>query len=68
MPRISQSNPELAKRFPLSMVSPKSHGFLNSCYANMESKIKGQGEQFVMLNAADAARAESSRAMCARIQ
>ncbi len=47
-------NPELAKKFPLNIVSPKSHGFLNSCYANMEQKIKGQGEQFVMINAADA--------------
>ena len=46
--------PELAKRYPLSIVSPKSHGFLNSCYANMDHKIKGQGEQFVMINQADA--------------
>jgi anaerobic selenocysteine-containing dehydrogenase len=45
----------LAKTYPLNIVSPKSHGFLNSCYANMESKIKGQGEQFVLINAADAA-------------
>lgn len=48
------SNPELAARFPLNIVSPKSHGFLNSCYANMDHKIKGQGEQFVLINAADA--------------
>jgi len=27
---------------------------LNSCYGNVESKIKGQGEQFVMINMADA--------------
>ncbi len=31
-------------------MSPKSHGFLNSCYANMEQKIKGQGEQSVLIN------------------
>lgn len=49
-----QTNPELAKRYPLNIISPKSHGFLNSCYANMESKIKLQGEQFVMINAVDA--------------
>ena len=49
-----QTNPELAKRYPLNIISPKSHGFLNSCYANMESKIKGQGEQFVLINASDA--------------
>lgn len=49
-----QTNPELAKRYPLNIISPKSHGFLNSCYANMESKIKLQGEQFVMINVVDA--------------
>jgi anaerobic selenocysteine-containing dehydrogenase len=48
------TNPELAKKYPLSIVSPKSHGFLNSCYANMHRKIKAQGEQFVMINATDA--------------
>ena len=49
-----ETNPELAKKYPLNIVSPKSHGFLNSCYANMDHKIKGQGEQFVMINAFDA--------------
>ena len=48
------TNPVLAKKYPLNIISPKSHGFLNSCYANMEQKIKGQGEQFVLINAADA--------------
>jgi anaerobic selenocysteine-containing dehydrogenase len=48
------TNPELAKKYPLQIVSPKSHGFLNSCYANMENKINGQGEQFVLINVADA--------------
>jgi anaerobic selenocysteine-containing dehydrogenase len=50
----AESNPTLASEFPLNIISPKSHGFLNSCYANIEDKIKGQGEQFVMINAADA--------------
>ena len=48
------TNAELADKFPLSIISPKSHGFLNSCYANMQQKIKGQGEQFVLINAQDA--------------
>lgn len=48
------TNPDLAAKYPLNIVSPKSHGFLNSCYANMEQKIKGQGDQFVLINAADA--------------
>lgn len=49
-----QTNPELAQRFPLNIISPKSHGFINSSYANMENKIKAQGEQFVLINARDA--------------
>ncbi len=48
------TNPELAGKYPLNIVSPKSHNFLNSCYANMTQKIKNQGEQFVLINAADA--------------
>lgn len=54
-PRESPAtNPELAAKYPLNIVSPKSHGFLNSCYANLDWKIKGQGEQFVIINPADA--------------
>ncbi|MGQ0457037.1 MAG: molybdopterin-containing oxidoreductase family protein [Hyphomicrobium sp.] len=56
-PRESpDTNPELATRYPLNIISPKSHGFLNSCYANEPHKIKGQGEQFVMISAEDAAK------------
>lgn len=51
----ADSNPALAAKYPLSIISPKSHGFLNSCYANIGEKIKGQGEQFVMIHPADAA-------------
>jgi anaerobic selenocysteine-containing dehydrogenase len=54
-PRESpETNPELAAKYPLNIISPKSHGFLNSCYANMDHKIKGQGEQFILINAVDA--------------
>ena len=49
------SNPELGKLYPLNIISPKSHGFLNSCYANEPHKIKGQGEQFVLISPKDAA-------------
>ena len=48
------ANPELAKKYPLNILAPKSHGFINSSYANFASKIKGQGEQFVMIHPADA--------------
>ena len=52
------TNPELAKKYPLNIVLPKSHGFLNSCYANSDQKIKGQGEQFVLINGEDATERE----------
>lgn len=51
-----ETNPELAKRYPLNIISPKSHAFLNSCYANEPHKIKLQGEQFVMISPVDAAK------------
>ncbi len=50
----SSANPELAKKYPLNILAPKSHGFINSSFANFESKLKGQGEQFVMIHPADA--------------
>ena len=50
-----ETNPDQAKLYSLNIISPKSHGFLNSCYANEPHKIKGQGEQFVMISPADAA-------------
>ena len=54
-PRESlDSNPKLAKKYPLNIISPKSHAFLNSSYANMEDKIKVQGDQFVLINKIDA--------------
>ena len=54
-PRESvETNPETAKLYSLNIISPKSHGFLNSCYANEKHKIKGQGDQFVMISPADA--------------
>jgi anaerobic selenocysteine-containing dehydrogenase len=55
-PRESPAtNPKLAERYPLNVISPKSHGFLNSCYANEPHKIRGQGEQFVLISPKDAA-------------
>ncbi|MBX9682504.1 MAG: molybdopterin oxidoreductase family protein [Hyphomicrobium sp.] len=51
----ADANPDLAKLYPLNIISPKSHAFLNSCYANEPHKIKAQGEQFVIISPADAA-------------
>jgi len=52
------SNPELAKKYPLNIVSPKPHAFLNSQYGNASDKQRAQGEQRVFIHPADAAERE----------
>lgn len=48
------TNPELAKSYPLSMVSPKSHAFLSSTFSNLPRQKKYQGAQAVMMHPSDA--------------
>jgi anaerobic selenocysteine-containing dehydrogenase len=50
-----QTNPELAKRFPLNLVSPKPHAFLNTQYANEPVQQRRQGEQILLVHPDDAA-------------
>src|SRR5260370_40608836 len=47
--------PDLAKLYPLSIIAPKSHAFLNTNYANEPKKRRLQGDQFVLLSPQDAA-------------
>lgn len=61
------SNPELAARFPLNMISPKPHGFLNSQHANDDKKRKYQGEQAVSMNPGDAAARSLREGMMVRV-
>jgi anaerobic selenocysteine-containing dehydrogenase len=49
------SNPTLAQDYPLSIVSPKPHAFLNTQYGNEAQKKLRQGEQIVFLHPTDAA-------------
>lgn len=49
------SNPTLALDYPLSIVSPKPHAFLNTQYGNEPQKKQRQGEQIVFLHPLDAA-------------
>lgn len=42
-------------RFPLNMLSPKPHAFLNTQYGNETTQMKRQGEQRIMINPSDAA-------------
>ena len=45
----------LAKRYPISLISPKPHAFLNSQYANEPVQQRRQGEQTVVVHPNDAA-------------
>lgn len=54
-PRESvQSAPELAKRFPLAIISPPAHNFLNSSFANLPSFLKAEKEPFLEIHPDDA--------------
>jgi len=48
------TNPGLAERYPLNILSPKSHAFMNSSYGNMPQQLHHAGEQSVVLNPDDA--------------
>ena len=51
----SEANPALGKRYPLNMVSPKPHAFLNTQYANEPLQQRRQGEQLIVIHPNDAA-------------
>jgi anaerobic selenocysteine-containing dehydrogenase len=51
----AQSAPELAKRYPLAMISPPARHFLNSTFANVTSLRSIEGEPLIEMHPADAA-------------
>ena len=54
-PRESPAtNPQLAAKYPLNVISPKSHAFLNSCYGNLSAQLHHAGEQVVLVSPKDA--------------
>ena len=48
------STPELARRFPLAMISPPARNFLNSSFVNVTSLRDIEGEPLLEIHAADA--------------
>jgi anaerobic selenocysteine-containing dehydrogenase len=49
------SNPVLAKKYPLAMISPPARNFLNSSFVNVESLRSTEGEPHLDIHPADAA-------------
>lgn len=55
-PRESQErDPELAKRYPLALISPPAHSFLNSTFVNVASLRRAAGKPTLEIHADDAA-------------
>jgi anaerobic selenocysteine-containing dehydrogenase len=52
---VIDGEPEKAAQFPLNLISPKPHAFLNTQYGNEGPQMKRQGEQRIMINPSDAA-------------
>jgi anaerobic selenocysteine-containing dehydrogenase len=52
---VVDSEPTKTAKFPLNLLSPKPHAFLNTQYGNEGPQMKRQGEQRIMINPADAA-------------
>ncbi|HYP02880.1 MAG TPA: molybdopterin oxidoreductase family protein, partial [Pyrinomonadaceae bacterium] len=54
-PRESRASaPELARRFPLALISPAAHAFLNSSFANLPKQLRQEKRPFVEINPEDA--------------
>jgi anaerobic selenocysteine-containing dehydrogenase len=52
---LPSSNPQLAKKYPLSFLSPPARNFLNSSFANMQRFRDAEGEPSLELHPEDAA-------------
>lgn len=50
-----QHSPELARRYPLAMISPPARNFLNSTFVNVQSLRDVEGEPLLEIHPADAA-------------
>lgn len=56
-PRESEErDPELARRFPLALISPPAHSFLNSTFVNVASLRRSAGKPTLEIHADDAVR------------
>lgn len=55
-PRESKASaPELAEQYPLALLTPAAHAFLNSSFANLPKQLRQERAPFVEINPADAA-------------
>jgi anaerobic selenocysteine-containing dehydrogenase len=60
-------SPSLAARYPLAIISPPAHNFLNSSFANLPSFIKAEREPWLEIHPTDAAAREIKNGDCVRV-
>src|SRR5262249_37006950 len=51
-----ERDPELARRYPLALISPPAHSFLNSTFVNVASLRRAAGKPTLEIHADDATR------------
>jgi anaerobic selenocysteine-containing dehydrogenase len=61
------TSPELAQKYPLNLLSPKSHALLNSSYGNLPEQLRHAGEQTVLLHPQDASARGITDAVVVRV-
>ncbi|MGB9177641.1 MAG: molybdopterin oxidoreductase family protein [Pyrinomonadaceae bacterium] len=55
-PRESrQSAPALAEKYPLALITPAAHAFLNSSFANLPKQLRQEARPFIEIHPSDAA-------------
>ncbi len=50
----AQTAPKLAQKYPLAVISPPAHNFLNSSFANLPSFVKSEKEPWLEIHPDDA--------------
>jgi len=59
--------PELAERYPLNILSPKAHAFINSTFANLPEQLRHAGEQLLLIHPEDAAARNIGKGSAVRV-
>jgi anaerobic selenocysteine-containing dehydrogenase len=54
-PESAEADPELAREFPINLLSPAAHHFLNSTFSNVASLQRGEKEPRIWIHPDDAA-------------
>jgi anaerobic selenocysteine-containing dehydrogenase len=62
-----QSAPDLCHKYPLALLSPKSHAFVNSSFANQTRQLNQEGEPFLEIHPEDAAAREIENGAIVRV-